>query len=124
ELIAQVLVPAQAPWRAAYLKCTTRSADDWPALGLAAALAMDGASVRDAVLVLGAASATPTRLTAAEDVLRGAAVDDARLGQAGDAAAAEAPVIADPQGSAAYKRQLVRIYVQRAVRRALAARPR
>ena len=35
ELIAEVIVPKQGARRAAYLKCTTRSADDWPALGVA-----------------------------------------------------------------------------------------
>ena len=122
ELIAQVQVHPQAPWRAAYLKCTTRSADDWPALGLAVALTVDGAAVRDIHLVLGAASATPTRLTQAEAVLRGAAVDATALQRAGEAAAAEAPVIGDPQGSAAYKKALVRVYVQRAVLQALGGR--
>jgi carbon-monoxide dehydrogenase medium subunit len=124
ELIAQVLVHPQGPWRAAYLKCTTRSADDWPALGLAVALTTDGAALRDIHVVLGAASATPTRLAAAEAVLRGAPVDAARLARAGEAAAAEADVVGDPQGSAAYKKQLVRVYLQRAVRQALAARAR
>jgi carbon-monoxide dehydrogenase medium subunit len=121
ELIAQVLVPRQGARRAAYLKCTTRSADDWPALGIAAVLELDGAVVRAACLVLGAATTTPLRLAAAERTLAGAARDDdAALRRAGEAAADEAPVIADPQGSAAYKRQLVRVYVARALRAALA----
>jgi carbon-monoxide dehydrogenase medium subunit len=121
ELIAEVTVPAQGSRRAAYLKCTTRSADDWPALGVAVALDTDGAVVRDARIVIGAATDTPTRLAKAEDVLRGARVDDAVLRRAGEAAAAEAAVIGDSHGSAAYKRELVRVYVARAVRAALAS---
>jgi carbon-monoxide dehydrogenase medium subunit len=121
ELIAEVTVPAQGSRRAAYLKCTTRSADDWPALGVAVALDTDGAVVRDARIVIGAATDTPTRLGKAEDVLRGARVDDAVLRRAGEAAAAEAAVIGDSHGSAAYKRELVRVYVARAVRAALAS---
>src|SRR5207237_7152667 len=35
ELITQVQVPAMGGRKAAYLKCTTRSADDWPAVGVA-----------------------------------------------------------------------------------------
>jgi carbon-monoxide dehydrogenase medium subunit len=38
----------------------------------------------------------------------------------GEAAAAEAPVIGDEHGSAAYKRELLRVYVARAVQAALA----
>src|SRR5277367_377891 len=121
ELIAQVLVPPQAPRRAAYLKCTTRSADDWPALGVAAVLTFADGVVREATIVLGAATETPTRLAAAESLLRGMPVDDALLRRVGDAAADEAQLMSDPQGSAAYKQQLVRVYVARAIQRAVAS---
>jgi carbon-monoxide dehydrogenase medium subunit len=119
ELIAEVTVPRADSRCAAYLKCTARSADDWPALGMAAVLDMDRDLVREARLVLGAATDVPTRLAAAEAVLRGARVDDALLRRAGEAAADEAAVIADQHGSAAYKRELARVYVARAVRAAL-----
>jgi carbon-monoxide dehydrogenase medium subunit len=42
------------------------------------------------------------------------------LRRAAEAAAEEADVIADHHGSAAYKRQLVRVHVERALRDALA----
>jgi aerobic carbon-monoxide dehydrogenase medium subunit len=119
ELIAEVTVPAQGRRRAAYLKCTTRSADDWPALGVAVALDTEGLAVRDSRIVISAATNTPMRLTAAEGALRGAKVDEAVLRRAADAAAAAADVIADEHGSAAYKRELVRVYVARAVRQCL-----
>ena len=122
ELIAEVTVPAQGSRRAAYLKCTTRSADDWPALGVAVALDTDGAVVRDARIVIGAATDTPTRLAKAEGVLRGARADDAVLRRAGEAGAAEAAVISDQHGTAAYKRELLRVYLARAVRAALASK--
>jgi len=120
ELIAEVVVPKQGARRAAYLKCTTRSADDWPALGVAAALEIDKDKVSDIRLVVSAATDVPTRLAKAEAVLRGARVDDAVLARAGEAAAAEAGVIGDAHGSASYKRELVRVYVARAIRAALA----
>ena len=120
ELIAELIVPRQAPRRAAYLKCTTRSADDWPALGIAVALDTDGGVVRDARIVVSAATDTPTRLARAEEVLRGARADDATLRRAGDAAAQEAAIVTDQHGSAAYKKELVRVYLARAVRAALA----
>jgi carbon-monoxide dehydrogenase medium subunit len=119
ELIGEIIVPKQGARRAAYLKCTTRSADDWPALGVAAVLEMDGGKVRDARLVVSAATDTPTRLAKAEAVLHGAKPDEATLARAGEAAAAEAAVIGDAHGSAAYKRELLRVYVARAVRAAL-----
>src|SRR5262245_27234307 len=86
ELIAEVAVPALVRRRAAYLKCTTRSADDWPALGVAVALDADSGTVRDSRIVVSAATNTPVRLTGAEDALRGTRADDAALRCVGDAA--------------------------------------
>jgi carbon-monoxide dehydrogenase medium subunit len=51
--------------------------------------------------------------------LQGATVDDAVLKQAGDAAAEAASILTDAHGSAAYKRELLRVYLRRAVRRAM-----
>jgi aerobic carbon-monoxide dehydrogenase medium subunit len=121
ELIAELRIPAQGKWRAAYVKCTTGSADDWPALGVAAAIETDGQAVQSVRLVASAATEKAVRLAAAEGVLAGATVDSAVLARAGDAAAAEAEVVSDVRGSAAYKRELLRVYVGRAVRRALAS---
>ena len=124
ELIAEVTVPDQGKGRAAYLKCTTRSADDWPALGVAVALDIgsenEGGAVRDSRIVISAATNTPMRLTAAEEALRGSKAEDAVLRRAADAAAEVAAVLADEHGSEAYKRELVRVYVGRAIRAALA----
>jgi carbon-monoxide dehydrogenase medium subunit len=118
ELITALVVPAQGTRRAAYLKCTTRAVHDWPALGVAVSLDLDGAAVRDARIVISAATEKPIRLPGAEAVLRGGS-DEATLRRAGDAAAAHAQTISDGQGSAAYKRQLVSVYVRRALAAAL-----
>jgi carbon-monoxide dehydrogenase medium subunit len=120
ELIAVLAVPAQGGRRASYLKCTTRAVHDWPALGVAVSLACEGDTIRDVRLVISAATETPTRLPGVEKLLHGGRVDDALLRQAGDAAADEAELITDGQGSAGYKKQLLRVYVARALRAALA----
>jgi aerobic carbon-monoxide dehydrogenase medium subunit len=90
ELITQVEVPALGKRRAAYLKCTTRSADDWPAVGVAVVLGGE-----DRIFV-SAATDRPTRLA--------------------DAAAIEGLEIeGDQHGSAAYKKQLLRVFLKRAM---------
>jgi len=119
ELITALIVPAQGARRAAYLKCTTRAVHDWPALGVAVSIESDDGTVRSARIVISAATERAVRLSAAERVLQGARLDDALLRQAGEAAAAQAETISDSQGSAAYKRQLVRVYVRRALAAAL-----
>jgi carbon-monoxide dehydrogenase medium subunit len=126
ELITELHIPAQGARRAAYLKCTTGSADDWPALGVAVALEAEGQAIRSARVVVSAATEKAIRLPSAEAVLAGAEVDAGVLARAGDAALAdaEAQVIADVRGTAAYKRELLRVYVGRAVRQALASESR
>ena len=119
ELISELKIPAQGRSRAAYLKVTTGSAEDWPALGVAVALETEGAVVKSARVVISAATEKAVRLPAAERALAGASVDAKVLARAGDAAAAEAQCISDVRGSAAYKRELVRVYVARAARQAL-----
>ncbi len=119
ELIAEVHVPSQDKKKAAYFKVTTGSADDWPALGVAVVIEGDGASVKSARIVVSAATQMAMRMKTAEAVLAGARIDDKVLAKAGDAAADEAEILADVRGSVAYKRELLRVYVRRAVRQAL-----
>jgi carbon-monoxide dehydrogenase medium subunit len=113
ELITQLEVPGLGQRRAAYLKCTTRSADDWPALGMAVVL--DGG---EAHIWVSAATDKPTRLVAAEKVLKGTSFDPQTLRVAGEEAAREARIESDLHGSADYKKQLIRVYLARAVHEA------
>lgn len=117
ELIVALVLPPQHGRRAAYLKCTARAADDWPALGIAAALAVNDGIAGEVRIAIGAATPTAMRLRGAEAVLEGNRLDEALLHQAARAAAAEAPVVADQHGSASYKRVLVEVYVRRALLR-------
>ena len=120
ELITAVTVPALDGRKAAYMKVTSRSADDWPALGVAVSFALKDGAMRDPIVVVSAATEKVTRMAAAEKVLQGAAPDDAAAAaRAGDAAAEEAAILSDAHGSAAYKRELLRVYLRRAVRQAL-----
>ena len=76
--------------------------------------------MREARIVISAATETPKRLSGAEQALRSGGTGEASLRQVGEAAAGEAELVTDGQGSAAYKKQLVRVYVARALRAALA----
>lgn len=115
ELIAQVSLPPQRGWASAYLKCTTRSADDWPTLGVAVSLKLADRTVADARVMVSAATETLTRLPSAEAALRGATAEDAAFARAAEAAAAEAETIDDARGSAGYKTELLRVYLGRAL---------
>jgi carbon-monoxide dehydrogenase medium subunit len=121
ELISSIVVPAQSGRRSVYLKVTTRAVHDWPALGVAVSIAADGNAIKDATIVVSAATEKPGRLAAAEKAAAGAA-DDAAFRRVGEAAAEEAELITDAQGSAAYKKELLRVYMARALRAALEAK--
>jgi aerobic carbon-monoxide dehydrogenase medium subunit len=93
ELITRVEIPALGKRRAAYLKCTTRSADDWPAVGVAVVL---GDEER---IFVSAATDRPTRLQDADSI-------------------ENLQIDGDLHGSADYKRQLLRVYLARAIHEA------
>jgi len=119
ELIADVRIPAQGKKRAAYLKVTTGSADDWPALGVAAVIDLEDGVVKTSRITVSAATDKAMRLKEAEAALTAGSIDEKALARAGDAAADEVETITDVRGSAPYKRELLRVYVRRAVREAL-----
>ena len=120
ELISAVVVPAQKDRRTIYLKCTTRAVHDWPALGIAVSIEANERVIRDARIVISAATERPVRLAAAEKALRGADIGRHAFAEAAEAAAAEVELTTDSQGSAAYKRELLRVYLRRALDAALA----
>jgi aerobic carbon-monoxide dehydrogenase medium subunit len=115
EIMAEVTVPGEPGRRAVYWKYTARSADDWPALGIAAAFTDAGLRI-----VIGAATDMPTRLMAAEAAL-GASRDEPGFRRAAEAAAAEAKLVSDQHGTASYKRELLRVGVRRALAQAVAS---
>jgi carbon-monoxide dehydrogenase medium subunit len=119
ELIAEVHVPSQGAKKASYFKVTTGSADDWPALGVAAVIDGDGKAIKSCRLVASAATDKATRLKSAEALLNGKSVDDKLLQSAGEAALGDCEFIADVRGSVPYKRELMKVYVRRAIREAL-----
>ncbi len=126
ELITGVAIDAVPGRKAAYIKCTTRAADDWPALGVALSLVCSGGHIETARVVIGAATDRPTRVPAAEAALAGALIEGttlaaATLDRVRDAVASQVVYTSDAQGSGAYKRQLARVHVVRAITAALQA---
>jgi carbon-monoxide dehydrogenase medium subunit len=85
-----------------------------PALG-----GLGGYRCVDARIGLGSVAPTPVRARAAEDVLRGQELTDAVLREAGEAAAAACDPLPDVRGSAAYKREMVKVWLRRTVQRAV-----
>ena len=121
ELIAGVVIPPLDGARTAYIKVTSRAADDWPSLNIGVRLEMgDTKTIRGTRVVIGAAAEKVTRLSATEKLLSGAVVDETTLERASECAAAEAKFVSDAHGSVPYKRELLRVYLVRAIKEAMA----
>jgi aerobic carbon-monoxide dehydrogenase medium subunit len=126
ELVASVrLSPWPSGTAAAYVKFGVH---ERPTLGVAVALRLDGAEggggarIAEARVVVGCVSPRPGRMPAAETRLGGvtvAQVDDA-AGAVAEAAAAGVDPADDLYGSADYKREMVSVFVRRALRIAAA----
>jgi len=106
-------MPAGARWR--YLKWTPRAQEDKALVGLATVLVLDGRHCRAARLAVGGVSASPVVLAGAERALEGEDLDDATIARAADVAAAEVDPMDDLQGSADYRRDMLRTWVRRVV---------
>ena len=119
ELIAELHVPAQpADVRAWYEKFTALSADDWPTVGVAVWYRTAGDRITEARVAVSAATERPVRVAAAEAILTGAAATGETFRNAAEAAADHVDPLADIRGSAAYKREMVRVHVRRALEKA------
>jgi len=116
EIISSIDVPVRPAWTSLYAKVTTRAAHDWPALGIAVSAKLSGDRIDDIRLVLSAAVDRPTRLSAAETVLRGADIEEGVLAKAADAALGEVHIESDLRGSADYKRHLLRVHLGRTIK--------
>ena len=121
EVLSAVIVPPPEPGvRGAYLKFTTRSSEDRPCAGITALVRMREGACEEARLVVGAVSAAPVRVRAAEDLARGSGLSPDVLDGMADAAAEAVDPVEDLRGSADYKRHLVRVLARRAVSACLA----
>lgn len=116
ELLTGIDVPAMpagARWR--YLKWTPRAQEDKALVGLAAMLVMEGRRCRIARLGVGGVGASPVVLADAERALEDQELDEATIARAADAAADEVTPTDDLQGSAEYRRDMLRTWVRRVV---------
>ena len=122
ELITDIEVPVQPPGvHAWYAKFAALSADDWPSVGVAVWYRTEAGRIAEARVAVSAATERPLRVAGAEAALVGAAPTPRTFAAAADVAADAIEPMADIRGSAAYKREMVRVHTRRALARALQA---
>lgn len=118
EILVEIRIPlAQGRVVGSYHKLE-RKVGDFATVGVAVALDMDGATVRRAGIGLTAVGSQNLAAGQAETRLTGNRLDDATIAEAARLAAEDAQPQTDQRGSADYKRDVVRVFVQRALRQA------
>ena len=114
ELLTHVLLPAPGSQKSGHYEVRYKTSHDWPIAFATVLLTMNGPTVQAARVVMGAVAPVPWRSTAAEQALAGKAVDEQTA-----AAAAEAALRgARPLSQNAYKIQVAKTAVKRAILRA------
>jgi carbon-monoxide dehydrogenase medium subunit len=94
------------------------SAEDLAIAGVAVVLIPDekrSRMAREIRIGLGGVAPVPFRASKAENVVRGVALDDAVIREAGEIASSEAEPMTDPHGSADYRRKMIKVLVRRAI---------
>jgi len=121
EVITEVRLPATDDWGYGYEKFTRR-AEDWAMVGVCALVKRAGdGSCEDVRIGLTHMASTPLRATAAEEALRGQALDAGSIGAAAEQAAEGTDPPGDLNATPDYKRHLARVLTRRALEAAAAA---
>ena len=118
EILSEIRIPAaKAMTGGAYLKLE-RKVGDFATVAVAVHLRMDDGKVGSAGIGLTAVGPQNIKAEKAEAVLRGAQLDDDVIKEAAALAAEAADPKADHRGSVEYKRNIVRVFTQRGLKRA------
>jgi len=121
EILTEVRVPDPGPSAGgAYLKLE-RKVGDFATAATAVQLELDGGTIKRAGIALTGVGPTNLRAEQAEAALVGAAPGDEAFAEAARLAAEEAQPLADHRGTVEYKRNVVRVFVERGLKAAAAS---
>ncbi|MGH2378878.1 MAG: FAD binding domain-containing protein [Candidatus Limnocylindria bacterium] len=115
EIVSEVVLPPAEGWRSTYLKARDRSSFDFPIVGLAAAVRMDGAVVADARLAVTAVASRPVLVDAARAALVGSRLDDEAIAAAAEAAFKAARPMDNTSSTIAQRKRTVSVFATRAL---------
>lgn len=120
EIITEIVIPPlKENQKAAYIKHAVRKAMDLAIVGVAAAITVENEICTDAKITLGAVAITAIRAYEAEKVLIGQPLTSDIIEKASLAAMAECSPISDVRASAEYRKDMIRVFTKRAVKKAL-----
>ena len=116
EVVTAIVLPPADGWRSTYLKLRRRGSFDFPILGVAVALRMDGDTVRDAAITLGAVASQPRPAPAAAALLVGQRLTPELIDRVADAAFKPSKPLDNTDLTHPYRKKMTRVFVARALR--------
>lgn len=120
DIVTEIFVPELKKGEgSAYFKHSVRKAMDLAIVGVAVWIKMDGDRVDDCRIAMGGVGITPLRAYSAEKILKGSELTDDLLEKAAEAASEECSPISDVRASAEYRKDMIRVYTKRAVKKAV-----
>jgi carbon-monoxide dehydrogenase medium subunit len=120
EVLTEVRIPSLDGYRIGFQKFARR-AEDWPIVGVCAAVAMQEEVVRDVRVGLMSMAQVPLRAHAVEAALTGRRLDTRSIAAASEQADVDTDPQADMNATVDYKRHLARVLCRRALEEAAAA---
>jgi 4-hydroxybenzoyl-CoA reductase subunit beta len=117
DIVTEIVLPPADGLRSVYLKLRRRGSFDFPVLGVAAAVRMDGETVREACIVLGAVASLPREAGAASALLVGQRLTPELIERAAEAAYRPAKPLDNTDFGHPYRKKMTRVFVARALRR-------
>ena len=115
DIVTEVILPAAEGWRSTYLKLRDRGSFDFPIVGLAAAVRVDGGIVREARLAMTAVGSRPVLVDVAAAALVGSHLGDDAIAAAAAAAHKAARPMDNTSGTIAQRKKTVPVFATRAL---------
>jgi carbon-monoxide dehydrogenase medium subunit len=120
EILTEIRISATSKTASGAYNKLERKVGDFATVAVGVQVELDGNKVSKAGIALTAVGATNIKATAAEKALLGREPTDEVIAEAARQAAAAAEPKSDVRGSAEFKRDVVRVYVQRGLKTAIA----
>jgi 4-hydroxybenzoyl-CoA reductase subunit beta len=117
EILTELILPPADGRRSAYMKLRRRGSFDFPVLGVAVSVRLDGDTVREARIVLGAVASQPREATKASAALVGQRLTPEAIDAAAEVAAGPSKPLDNTDFTHPYRKKMTRVFVARALRR-------
>jgi xanthine dehydrogenase YagS FAD-binding subunit len=111
DLLTHVILPAPGTVKSGHYEVRYKQSHDWPLAFTTVVLTMNGNTIASARVVLGAVAPVPWRSRPAEEALVGKPLNEQTAASAGEAAVSDAK----PMSGNAYKVQITKTAVKRAI---------